>query len=66
MLHAGWLYYKDREKVMQKYDINIPEYPIIPDSDRIFVVFDDVSKKCERWSNITKFLLEKDDEENSL
>lgn len=56
MLHKGCIYYKDREKIMSKYGVDIPEFPIVPDSTVIFIAFDDTTKQCIRFKNIYKFI----------
>ena len=61
MIKKGWLYYKDREKVMKKYDIIIPEYPTVPDSEKIFIAYDDQTKQCKRFPIIYRMLIDEED-----
>lgn len=61
MIKNGWIYYRDREKVMQKYGIDIPEFPILPDSAILFIVFDDLTKKCKRYEVLTRMLIDEED-----
>ena len=63
MIHKVYIYYMDRESFMQKHDINIPEFPIVPDSEKIFIAYDDQTKQCKRYPTIYRML---DDEEDCV